>query len=101
MRVKQPEPFDKDREYKIGERVIYQGKTLICVKYTPTPKWLIEKFGDMYFQFGMLPTQCGMCRIKEYKDCKGVIDSPCFRYSRLDRKNINFQYLRTNKNERK
>ena len=30
MRVKQPEPFDREREYKPGERAIVNGTVLIA-----------------------------------------------------------------------
>lgn len=100
MRVKHPEPFDKDREYKIGERFTYMGKTLVAVKYRPVPRRMLEKYPEIYFGLGMMPTQCGMCAIK-YKDCNGLITAPCQKWERKDRKHINFIVLRFNKNERK
>jgi hypothetical protein len=30
MRVKQPEPFDREREYKPGERAIVNGAVFNC-----------------------------------------------------------------------
>lgn len=30
MRVKQPEPFDPNREYNPGERCVYRGMVLIA-----------------------------------------------------------------------
>lgn len=35
MRVKQPEPFDREREYKPGERAIVNGAVLIATLWTP------------------------------------------------------------------
>lgn len=100
MRVSKPEPFDKYKQYKVGERFTYKGKTLICAKYKRTPRWLIEKMADVYTSFGMFPTQCGMCRV-DYKDCQGVCDSPCQKFTRTDRIEVNYKLLRFNKNERK
>lgn len=34
MRVKQPEPFDPNREYSPGERCVYRGMVLIAEKWT-------------------------------------------------------------------
>lgn len=93
MRIKQPEQFDPEKEYKIGKRLIYNGRVLIAVKYTKTPKWIIDKYSDLMFAFGKLPTQCGMCEIK-YSDCKGIVNSPCQKYNRKDRKEINFRFKR-------
>lgn len=33
MRVKQPEPFDPNREYSPGERCVYRGMVLIAEIY--------------------------------------------------------------------
>lgn len=40
MRVKQPEPFDREREYKPGERVIVNGAVLIATLWTPAAQRL-------------------------------------------------------------
>lgn len=38
MRVKQPEPFDPNREYSPGERCVYRGMVLIAgVKVEAAP----------------------------------------------------------------
>lgn len=34
MRVKQPEPFDPNREYRPGERCVYRGMVLIAEIWT-------------------------------------------------------------------
>ena len=34
MRVKQPEPFDPNREYNPGERCVYRGMVLIAEIWT-------------------------------------------------------------------
>lgn len=34
MRVKQPEPFDPNREYSPGERCVYRGMVLIAEIWT-------------------------------------------------------------------
>lgn len=93
MRIKRPEQFDPDREYKIGDRLIYNGAILLAVKYVQTPKWLIEKHRHLFFSFGKFPTQCGMCEIK-IRDCKGIVKAPCQKWNRKDNKNINFRFLR-------
>lgn len=36
MRVKQPEPFDPNREYNPGERCVYRGMVLIAEIWTAT-----------------------------------------------------------------
>lgn len=40
MRVKQPEPFDREREYKPGERAIVKGAVLIATLWTPAAQRL-------------------------------------------------------------
>ena len=92
MRLKKPEPFDPGKEYKIGERFIYQNKTLVCVKY----KRIARAYTKMYLDANLFPTQCGLCRVN-YSDCKGVCDSPCQKYNRTDRKEVNYKLLRFNK----
>lgn len=101
MRIQAIPEFDPEKEYKIGERVMYKGETLIAVRWTETPMWLIEKYADTYFGMGIIPTQCGLCKIKK-GDCKGLIgDSPCFRWSRSDKKKIHFKVLRYAKRDKK
>lgn len=38
MRVKQPEPFDPNREYNPGERCVYRGMVLIAEIYKVSDK---------------------------------------------------------------
>lgn len=42
MRVKQPEPFDREREYKPGERAIVNGTVLIATLWTPAAQRLAD-----------------------------------------------------------
>lgn len=44
MRVKQPEPFDREREYKPGERSIVNGTVLIATLWTPAAQRLADRF---------------------------------------------------------
>lgn len=93
MRIKRPEQFDPDREYKIGDRLFYNGRMLIAVKYTQPPKWLVKECKNIFFAIGKMPTQCGMCEIK-YKDCNGMVKAPCQKWNRKDKRDINFRFLR-------
>ena len=53
MRVKQPKPFDREREYKPGERAIVNGSVLIATLWTPPHNgWQIAPkhyFADVAF----------------------------------------------------
>lgn len=42
MRVKQPKPFDREREYKPGERAIVNGSVLIATLWTPAAQRLAD-----------------------------------------------------------
>lgn len=47
MRVKQPEPFDREREYKPGERAIVKGAVLIATLWTPAAQRLADSPGNV------------------------------------------------------
>ena len=95
MRIQAIPEFDPEKEYKIGERVIHQGRVLVAVKWVEIPKILIED----YVSLNLFPTQCGMCSIRN-RGCKSF-DSPCFRWNRSDRKKINFRFKRYAKRDKK
>lgn len=48
MRVKQPEPFDREREYKPGERAIVNGAVLIATLWTPAAQRLADSPGTLF-----------------------------------------------------
>lgn len=50
MRVKQPEPFDREREYKPGERAIVNGAVLIATLWTPAAQRLADSPGTLFCQ---------------------------------------------------
>lgn len=80
MRVKQPEPFDWEREYKPGERAIVNGTVLIATLWTPAAQRLADSFKTLFCQ------RCVRCKIG--KDiCTGA-NLKCDKYSRTDRKTI-------------
>lgn len=80
MRVKQPEPFDREREYKPGERAIVNGTVLIATLWTPAAQRLADSSKTLFCQ------RCVRCKIG--KDiCTGA-NLKCDKYSRTDRKTI-------------
>ena len=80
MRVKQPEPFDREREYKPGERAIVNGTVLIATLWTPAAQRLADSSKTLFCQ------RCVCCKIG--KDiCTGA-NLKCDKYSRTDRKTI-------------
>lgn len=50
MRVKQPKPFDREREYKPGERAIVNGSVLIATLWTPAAPTEKRFFGGWHIQ---------------------------------------------------
>lgn len=57
MRVKQPEPFDPNREYNPGERCVYRGMVVIAERWTKTKEELANCPGQSK------PEKiCGTCR---------------------------------------
>ena len=63
MRVKQPEPFDPNREYSPGERCVYRGMVLIAEIWTAadarlannTPRNIYATLRSLQNQKGRLP----------------------------------------------
>lgn len=50
MRVKQPEPFDQNREYSPGERCVYRGMVLIAEIWTAADARLANNNSTMFAQ---------------------------------------------------
>ena len=65
MRVKQPEPFDPNREYRPGERCVYRGMVLIAEIWTAADARLANNNSTMFAQ------RCVRCKIKR-EDCPGI-----------------------------
>lgn len=84
MRVNKPQPFDPAKEYKPGERLIYQKWVLIATPWT-------RGMTAAAIKFKILATRCGCCKIS-HEDCTGI-DLKCWRFNRTDRKEIYFKYL--------
>lgn len=81
MRVKKPEPFDPEREYKPGERFVYKNTTLIVKQWT-------RGMDEVALKFKFLATRCGCCKI-DHEDCTGI-DLKCWRFNRKDGKQVFF-----------
>lgn len=64
MRVKQPEPFDPNREYSPGERCVYRGMVLIAEIWTAADARLANNNPAIFTQ------RCVRCKIKR-EDCPG------------------------------
>ena len=62
MRVKQPEPFDPNREYSPGERCVYRGMVLIAEIWTAADARLANNNPAIFTQ------RCVRCKIKR-EDC--------------------------------
>lgn len=86
MRVKQPEAFDPKKEYKIGERAIYNGLVIIAEKWGKWDKHFSNK------EPAKFAPRCIRCKI-ERADCPGL-NLQCDPYSRKDRKTIYWRVLR-------
>ena len=65
MRVKQPEPFDPNREYNPGERCVYRGMVLIAEIWTAADARLANNNPAIFTQ------RCVRCKIKR-EDCIGA-----------------------------
>nr|DAZ59514.1 MAG TPA: hypothetical protein [Caudoviricetes sp.] len=85
MRVREPQPFDPDKEYKPGERCTYNGVVLIAEVWTKAAQRLHEQNPVIF------PCRCARCKI-ERTDCP-FTGRHCDRYSRNDRKQIYFRQL--------
>lgn len=86
MRVKQPEPFDPNREYSPGERCVYRGMVLIAEIWTAADARLANNSTVMFAQ------RCVRCKIKR-EDCPGI-GRQCDKFHRSDRKTIYWRLLR-------
>lgn len=80
MRVKQPEPFDPNKEYNPGERCVYRGMVLIAERWTAADARFANNNPTMFAQ------RCVRCKIKR-EDCPGI-GRKCDKYHRADRKTI-------------
>ena len=78
MRVKQPEPFDPNREYNPGERCVYRGMVLIAEIWTAADARLANNNPAIFTQ------RCVRCKIKR-EDCPGI-GRQCDKFHRSDRK---------------
>nr|UVX77145.1 MAG: hypothetical protein [Bacteriophage sp.] len=65
MRVKQPEPFDPNREYKPGERCVYRGMVLIAEIWMAADARLANNNPAIFTQ------RCVRCKIQR-EDCPGI-----------------------------
>ena len=86
MRVKQPEPFDPNREYRPGERCVYRGMVLIAEIWTAADARLANNTPAIFMQ------RCVRCKIKR-EDCPGI-GRQCDKFHRSDRKTIYWRLLR-------
>ncbi len=85
MRVKQPEPFDPNREYSPGERCVYRGMVLIAEIWTAADARLANNNPAIFTQ------RCVRCKIKR-EDCPGI-GRQCDKFHRSDRKTIYWRLL--------
>lgn len=86
MRIKEPQPFDATKEYKPGERAIYNNMVIIAEKWD---KW-DKKFSNENPQ--TFPPRCMRCQIKRV-DCPSI-SLQCDKFSRQDKKTIYWKFLR-------
>lgn len=86
MRVKQPEPFDPNKEYNPGERCVYRGMVLIAERWTAADARFANNNPTMF------ALRCVRCKIKR-EDCPGI-GRKCDKYHRADRKTIYWRMLR-------
>lgn len=80
MRVKQPEQFDPEKEYKPGERAVYNDMVIIAEVWTKAAQRLVDSPGTLFCQ------RCVRCRIGR-DVCTGA-HLHCDKYNRTDRKTI-------------
>ena len=85
MRVKPPEPFDPQREYKPGERFVYKNMILIVKPWT-------RGMDAVALKFKFMATRCGLCKIT-HEDCTGI-DLKCWRFNRKDKKQVFFSFFK-------
>lgn len=58
MRIRQPAPFDPDKEYSPGERCVYRGMVLIAEIWTAADARLANNNPAIFLQ------RCVRCKIK-------------------------------------
>lgn len=83
MRVKQPQQFDPEREYKPGERSVYNGTVLIADVWTKAAQRLADDPKNLFCQ------RCVRCKVGR-DVCTGV-NVKCDKYRRTDKKTIFFR----------
>lgn len=88
MRIQKPKPFDPKKEYKIGERCIYNGMILILKKWTNVDPDFIIKYKIPI----EMASRCLSCRIKP-DVCTGA-HLQCDKFNRKDRKNTYWCFVR-------
>ena len=86
MRVKQPEQFNPEREYKPGERAVINDTVLVAEVWTAADARFANNNPTMFAQ------RCVRCKIKR-DDCPGI-GRQCDKYHRADRKTIYWRMLR-------
>lgn len=89
MRIKQPEPFDVDKEYRPGERCVYRGMILIAEVWTKAASDFAK---SNYAHLGMFTQRCIRCKI-EKDDCPGI-GRQCDKFHRSDKKTIYWRLVR-------
>lgn len=89
MRVKQPAPFEPEKEYKPGERAVYCGMVIIAEIWTPTAQRFANNNPSMFTQ------RCARCKIKR-DDCP-AIGRQCDKYHRSDKRTIYWRFVRFEK----
>lgn len=83
MRVKQPEPFDPNREYNPGERCVYRGMVIVAERWTKIKEEMANQPGNIYPKW-----RCSLCVI-DGKECSRFCDE----YGRTDKKRIYFKKM--------
>jgi hypothetical protein len=86
MRVKQPEQFNPEREYKPGERCVYRGMVLIAEVWTAADARFANNSPAIFTQ------RCVRCKIKR-DDCPGV-GRQCDKFHRTDKRTIYWRLVR-------
>lgn len=86
MRVREPQAFDPEREYKPGERCVYRGMVLIAEIWTAADARLANNNLAIFTQ------RCVRCKIKR-EDCPGI-GRQCDKFHRTDKRTIYWRLLR-------
>lgn len=83
MRVRKPQEFDPEREYKPGERAVYRGSVVVAERWTKQKEQIANDPGNILPKW-----RCSLCAIDE-KECSKFCDE----YGRTDNKRIYFRKL--------